>query len=115
MIEPEVSAPFPQDGATDAATDVQLSWDTYDPENGVSEYSMWFGTTQDPPGLPGRFVGEVFDPDTLVQSTTYYWSVGVWWDEGTLARGPVWSFATTGSSPVKSSTWGAIKALYKKQ
>jgi hypothetical protein len=59
-----------------------------------------------------------FDPGSLLPHTTYYWMAGNVCDPPSDdcqdALGDVWSF-TTEDTPlaVKTSTWGAIKALYR--
>jgi hypothetical protein len=115
MIRPEVSNPHPVNGAQNVALDTELEWDTYDPEHGVSEYTMYFGTQSDPPEIPGRFHQSTYDPGPLSYETTYYWSVVVWWVSGSgISKGPVWSFTTgRNPTPIGNTTWGAIKALYR--
>jgi hypothetical protein len=107
----------PVDGAVDVSLMTQLSW-----ENGyylcnapllvtdaAASASLYFGTSTDPP-----FVGVITSPHKigpLQPSTKYYWRVHS--EDWPYLGSPVWSFTTTNSVAVQSSTWGAIKALYR--
>jgi hypothetical protein len=56
----------------------------------------------------------IYDPGSLFPTTTYYWKVSAWHlGPGGTTTTPVWSFTTEDAVPVKQSTWGAIKALYR--
>jgi hypothetical protein len=110
------SNPWPPDGASDVSLTPTFSWES-EPTAGTGlgtfEMQMHIGLTPDPP----LFEVAVFPPFTpgssLEPATTYYWRIwSVVFDfGGTL--GPVWHFTTTTATPVRSSTWGAIKALYR--
>jgi len=58
---------------------------------------------------PGAYI-----PEGMLPNTRYYWQVasssyngaGPYW-------GPLWTFTTWGATPVETSTWGRIKALYE--
>ena len=56
----------------------------------------------------------MFDPGALQPNTTYYWAVQLSSGLETGVRSPVWTFTTgAGTVPVRSTTWGAVKALYR--
>ena len=67
---------------------------------------VFFGTTPNPPQV-AYDVESPYPVGPLEPGTKYYWRIA---DPG---AGPVWSFTTTNSVSVRSSTWGAIKALYR--
>ncbi|MHC4062697.1 MAG: Ig-like domain-containing domain [Planctomycetota bacterium] len=113
-IRPEVSEPFPPDSATGVPLNVVLEWETYDPLKPRSQFTMHFGTDPDPPLVSGIFHEDTWSPGALAPTTTYYWKVVAWYlGGGAMSSGPIWSFTTMDPSPVKTSTWGAIKALYR--
>lgn len=106
--------PFPPDAATGVSTEVDLNWLVPDERCDVF---FFLGTR--PPNYEEwtRDLDEyatVFDPGTLLPNTTYYWAVSLVCGIDVGVRSPVWTF-TTGGGPVaaRSSTWGAVKALYR--
>ena len=110
--------PFPGDGATDTPLSLELSWDNgyYLCNTPVAAQSaaadaafLYFGTDPDPPQ-----VGSIGNPHAvgpLEPATTYYWKVAS--NEWPYLVSPIWSFTTTTNVAVETSTWGAIKALYR--
>jgi len=106
--------PSPADGATNAPLTVDLSWeDAYYVCNAPLAASagsgvVYFGKTTNPPF--NEAITQTHTAGPLEPNTTYYWKVyndyPSWWS-------PVWSFTTTDKVAVKTSTWGAIKALYR--
>jgi hypothetical protein len=110
---PQVSNPSPPDSAENVPLNARMTWDTFDPEHGVSQYAMFFGTTPAPPQVAENFEGNSYEPGPLLPGAHYYWQVGVWIEHHfAISRGPVWTFKTMDTTPVEYQTWGAIKALY---
>lgn len=102
--------PFPADGATGVSTEVDLNWLLPDPRG-----DEWIFLARRPPSSYFEATNDLdeyttmFDPGALQPDTTYYWAVQL-----SGVRSPVWTFTTgAGPVPVKSSTWGAVKALYR--
>jgi hypothetical protein len=112
MIRPYVYGPLPPDSAESVSLNPSLTWETYNPQSASSSYEVYFGTTANPPKVEGYFGEDDYNPGELEPYMDYYWRVGVWWN-ASVQLGPVWKFTTLDPSPVKRSTWGAIKALYK--
>ena len=109
--------PSPPDEATDVPLDVQLSW----VENSWNPcLLLWsggtlvvgFGTT-DPPPSWFDVSGPPYDPGPLAPATTYFWRADYIF-EGKVTSSPIWSFTTaTGPTPIRETTWGKVKALYR--
>jgi len=92
---PPVSAydPSPADGATDVATDAQLSWSA---GLGAKLHSVYFGDDVD---AVANATGAAplpltaFDPGPLEEGKTYYWRVDEF-NPPVTVTGEVWSFTT---------------------
>jgi hypothetical protein len=89
--------PSPADGAEGVSPDVSLSWSVG--ENAVEHrvyFGMSFADVDD--GTAGVDQGETmktaFKPGTLRVSTSYYWRVDEIQADGSVVKGPVWSFDT---------------------
>lgn len=115
---PAPSDPYPPDGATNVPLTVTLNCTLHDDEavftsclplhgDGVNVY---FGTDPDPPLATPQ--GQFPMPRTLSPGTTYHWRVEHW-NGPAHGLSPRWSFTTANATPVETSTWGAIKALYR--
>lgn len=85
----------PADGATGVYTSQQLAWAS---ANYATSYDVYFGIAN-PPSLMTTTAGTSFNPDGLLQNTTYYWRVNSKNATGTTA-GNVWSFSTAGAMGV---------------
>jgi len=110
--------PLPDHGATDIATDADLSWTPGDTRNpcGLLAYPygiLSMGTHPDSLLAIGWDMGIPFDPGPLERARTYYWQVVYSFGESGAAS-PVWAFTTT-SAPLAAevTTWGRLKALYE--
>lgn len=116
---PAPSDPVPADGATVASTEVVLRATVHDPEftacpplHADQYFGFHFGTNPSPPLYATPMFPEL-RVTGLAPMTTYYWRVAHGPYGGGFATSPVWSFTTTNATPVTTSTWGAIKALYR--
>ncbi|MGE5293291.1 MAG: PA14 domain-containing protein [Solirubrobacterales bacterium] len=89
--------PSPADAAEGVSPDASLSWSAG--ENAV-EHQVYFGTSfadvnDGATGVDqGKTAETTFTPGTLRVSTTYYWRVDEIRTDGSVERGPVWSFNT---------------------
>lgn len=84
----------PEDGATDVAPDVNLTWSGGESqcEGRTSTYDVYFGTNSSPPLVESVSTGS-FDAGNLAENTTYYWKVRA--SDGTSTRtSPVRHFKT---------------------
>jgi hypothetical protein len=116
------SDPLPADGAVDVSVDVALDCAihraAFSPRCavlGADRLSVYFGTDPDPP-LLGHGWPLPFDPGVLLPAATYHWRV-VYYDDAYAppVSSPVWSFTTAAvPNPVEASTWGRIKAFYRR-
>lgn len=107
--------PVPGNGATGVSvTFDNLGWDIDGPHSpcqlplGTAEIQeLYFGTDPNPP-----LHSPWWSPLNLQPNTTYYWRLVVN-NVGYVVSGPVWSFTTETPNAARTSTWGAVKALYR--
>jgi hypothetical protein len=110
------SNPWPPDGAVDQPDQVTLDWDSEPTAGtgcGVFFANVHFGTSEDPP-IRYWNIDPPQEAGPLEPNTTYYWKVVSIVTSYGSTVGPLWHFTTGSFTPVKSTTWGAIKALYGK-
>jgi hypothetical protein len=114
--------PSPEDGAGSIPSDGPLCWTGGDPDVGDTvmyhvyldtvEPPAYSGTTVVNSSVPSEFV--CYDiPEPLEDETVYYWNVIAEDNDGLQVESETWSFET-GDSPVEVTTWGAVKALYRR-
>jgi hypothetical protein len=108
------SNPYPADGATSVPRNVVLTWNEMEgPDycSTVKDYTVYFGTTPDPPLVTTDGYTFYDPPGSLQENTTYYWRVvGI---RAGFVSSPLWTFSTGAPVSVEQSTWGRIKALYR--
>ena len=119
------SNPYPRDGAVDVALDTDVAAIVHWPPIVLGCFPLFgemvrvfFGTDPNPPEISvDLFATVAFNPGPLQPNTTYYWKIIY---QNTLGSGSqlpgepaIWSFTTTGAVATKSSTWGAVKAMYR--
>ena len=84
--------------------------------NNIGEFrqDVWFGT--DPAQLQrvGYAAFPPYQVGDLEPARTYYWRVTGVVDYGGVT-GPIWNFTTNPTTPVKPTTWGSVKSLFRKQ
>ncbi len=87
--------PSPANGATNVSINTDLSWTGGDPDSGDTvTYDVYFGTAATPPKVLGNTSATIYDPGTLLYSTTYHWRIVAWDNHGASTQGPAWSFTT---------------------
>jgi regulation of enolase protein 1 (concanavalin A-like superfamily) len=90
-------APKPANGAADLFPAATLSWL---PGKLALQHQVFFGTNLadvtdgKPAADKGKVTDPKFNPGALRASTTYYWRVDEILANGTVNKGPVWSFTT---------------------
>jgi hypothetical protein len=90
--------PTPADQATGVPTNQVLGWWSGDPDKDSVTYAVYLGTSYPPPLVSKNLSTTIYYPDTLVEDTTYYWSIRAS-DGIDTADGPTWHFKTaTGTS-----------------
>lgn len=91
--------PFPADGASGVQRVVDMSWLSGDADGDSLTYSVYFGTSEDPPLVKSGWTGQYFDPyevlgGPLAENTTYTWRIVV--NDGlSWISSDYWSFTTT--------------------
>jgi hypothetical protein len=89
--------PNPADRATDVTTDQVLSWRSQDKDKDRLTYDVYFGTRLPLPLVQRDLTTSTYDPGTLAEGVTYYWSIHV--TDGTdTTEGPTWRFETAEES-----------------
>jgi len=97
-------APYPPDGASQIALDVELAWS---PASGGISRNVYFGTNlaDVEAGTGDTFKGKLqvvttFDPGDLEGETVYYWRIDEIDGNGDVMAGDVWSFRTMPDIPI---------------
>lgn len=91
------SDPYPSDTATTVEHAPVLKWSGGDMNGDAVTYSVYFGTTENPPLLATVSTNQ-YSPGTLNHSTRYYWKI-ISSDGELQAEGPLWTFKTRGIPP----------------
>jgi len=91
----EPSDPSPVDGATDVGRNADLGWTGGDPDGDPVTYDVYFGIVSPPPQVATGQGETTYDPGEMTFSTTYYWQIVAWDDQGAHKDGPIWSFTTS--------------------
>ncbi|UCE02013.1 MAG: hypothetical protein JSW67_12215 [Candidatus Latescibacterota bacterium] len=113
--------PVPADGATNVSPHVTLAWRVGGSiccfGHGVPSTWVYLGTSEDPPLVLWNDSEQLFrydPPEALGANTIYYWRVISTHDVSCGgASGPVWSFTTSDPVALESTTWGAVKKLFR--
>jgi len=91
----EPSDPSPDDGATCINVNADLSWTGGDPDpEDTVTYDVYFGNSSPPPQVVWTQPDTSYDPGTMDYSTTYYWQIVAWDEEGLSNGSPIWNFTT---------------------
>jgi glutaredoxin len=88
------SNPDPKDGATGVNVTKLLSWTGGGSPGTTITYDVYFGTTNPPPLVVHNQSAKTYNPGTMSFTTTYYWKVVAWDQDGNTAPGPAWHFTT---------------------
>ncbi len=98
IIPPSISSIYPENGSTGLSTSVNLKWSAYDSNNLPITYSLYFGSSQNPPLVASNLSTTTYTVSNLNYSTTYYWYVTAT-NGYASTTGPLWSF-TTQNEPI---------------
>lgn len=99
-VEPENNMPSfasivePADGSTGIGLDQTLRWVATDIDDDTLYYDVYFGTDENPELVSASQTSQIYTPDRLVASTTYYWRIVVTDGRATNPRSDIWSFTT---------------------
>jgi hypothetical protein len=89
--------PFPTNGSiNNDITLVLLTWTGGDPDAGDTvKYDVYFSTSNPPKTkVSANQSALAYNPGAMSYSTTYYWRIIAWDNNGASAIGPVWHFTT---------------------
>jgi hypothetical protein len=86
--------PIPFNGVEIHQLNVQLEWQCNDPDGDSLIYDLYFGLQPSPPLIAPNLPVAIYDPGTLIASTTYYWQVAARDNHKHKTFGPVWTFIT---------------------
>ncbi|MBN1338601.1 MAG: hypothetical protein JXA03_04720, partial [Bacteroidales bacterium] len=89
------SSPTPENGATNITIDTVLTWVATDPDFDPMYFSIYLGTTPNPPLITEKHLTAIYNPGVLYNDSTYYWKIVAFDIHGDSAVGPVWSFTTS--------------------
>lgn len=88
------SQPSPQNDSTGVGINIDISWlSSYPDDESQVNYTIYFGTSTNPPLVYENHSDPSYDPGTLQYETTYYWYVTAWKGQDMLS-GPLWHFTT---------------------
>ncbi len=65
-------------------------------------FDVYFGESSPPPKVSSNQSDLEYCPNNLEFSTTYYWQIVLWDNQGSSFTGPIWSFTTRGNDPPNS-------------
>jgi hypothetical protein len=86
------TAGAPGNGATDVPLSAVLSWNCTDADGDPLTFTVYFGTTANPPEVSSSQSTESYTPASLAYSTTYYWKIVAKDDHSETSTSPIWSF-----------------------
>jgi hypothetical protein len=84
--------PNPENGASNVAIDIILSWSGGDSDGDPVTYDVYFGMP--PKKVASNIVDTTFDPGILEYGKTYFWRIIAWDNTGLSRKGPLWRFET---------------------
>lgn len=76
-------------------TEVELAWQTTDPDNDELKYDLYFGTTTSPKLLAENLSEDSFFIENLAPATTYYWKIVARDGQAGSTIGQTWYFSTS--------------------
>ncbi|AFN73633.1 putative lipoprotein [Melioribacter roseus P3M-2] len=101
-------SPSPENNITGVSTVVALKWQA----EAAVRYDLYFGESY-PPNI--IYADSLSEPSYLLTnlkpSTTYYWQVIAYFNDGSKIAGPIWSFTTTAAG--QNTAAGYVLKLYK--
>ena len=90
----EPSNPSPSVGKKDVDINADLSWSCSDPDGGLLEYDVYFGSINPPSQVTWNQSGKSYDPGAMNYNLTYYWKIVAWDNQDASTSGQIWSFTT---------------------
>jgi hypothetical protein len=91
--------PYPINGATDIAININISWNCSDPDGDNLTYDIYFGYITPPPLISTGQLNTSYYPGILDFDTIYYWKIKVWDNHSASNESPIWNFTTRNNTP----------------
>ncbi|RLF39013.1 MAG: hypothetical protein DRN12_07565, partial [Thermoplasmata archaeon] len=89
----------PSDGATGVELNVTLQWQCYDLDGDALSYDVYFGLSSSLlEKKASNITSASYSISNLQYSTTYYWRIVAWDENGAKSTSPIWSFTTKANS-----------------
>ena len=92
---PWIADGAPPDTAIHVSGATDLAWHSYDVDDDVVTFDVYFGSSNPPPLVQSAQNAKSYNPGVLEPSTKYYWKVVADDGYGSTASSPVWSFTTS--------------------
>ncbi len=86
--------PSQANNSTDQPIEVTLSWSCSDPDGDTLTYSVYLGTSDDPPLVSDGQADTLYNPGVLDPAEGYYWKIVAKDDHDNSTEGSLLSFAT---------------------
>lgn len=86
----------PTNGATDIATDIELSWTASDPEGDPLVFDVYLGTSAIPVLVQSNNTSTSYETIGLIESTTYFWKIIAKDSHGNTTSSVLRNFTTEG-------------------
>lgn len=86
--------PLPADGGAVRDLNIQLSWESFDPDDDSVLFDIHFGTSSPPPLIDSGRVQLIYDISGLTPGAAYYWQIVARDNHLHRVAGPIWSFNT---------------------
>ena len=103
--------PNPADASTDVLSTIDLTWEGGDPNpQDTVTYDVYFGQTSSPPKVKDNQSELTYEPGSLTQGTTYYWTIISRDNHGASTKGPLWFFTTEQESLGGGSSSGGSQS-----
>jgi hypothetical protein len=91
--------PIPDNQSINISVNSSLTWSCGDPDNDTVKYTLYLGTSSNPPLEAENVTNTTYIPNVFDFITTYFWRVDATDDYGYTTVGPVWSFTTRENAP----------------
>ncbi len=98
--------PIPENGSINQPRVIYLFWLDGDPDpDDFVTFDVYFGTSNTPPKVVANQSSTSYIPGILNFSTTYYWKIISWDNNGESAIGPLWCFTTILDTTIPFTTY----------
>ncbi|MBN1299577.1 MAG: hypothetical protein JW995_00005, partial [Melioribacteraceae bacterium] len=95
--------PQPPDNAVSVNTNLSFSWECSDPDEEAILYSIYLGTSNNPPIEKSNLGVSTYKRENLKLGTTYYWKIIAKDSDGAETSSPLWNFTTNFAPNIPSN------------